>query len=338
MADIKPHVVVGLDFGTTFSEFAYAHITKPERVSTFFDYPGVKSPICKTLTASYYKNNGGTWQFRSWGYPARAEYAQDLEATRKHLMSGPSNDPLQPSVGSYFEKFMLYLASKDLGASTAQGLPPGLMVNILITDYLREMGALVLKTLQEKYGAQLIKQAIQWCVTVPSIWDNAAKAVMKTCMTSAGLVDGVDGSRHPLIMVLELEAASFLCHKIMSEDEQVLWVGEKLLVADIGGGTSDIIVQEVVSAGKLGFRVREVATSSGALCGWSYMNKEYMKFLHRKIGPCLQECIVQHPSIYAQLVQPWEHTKTSFGDRETAGESIDIYLPSKVATKWEDYN
>ena len=339
MAHSKPRVVVGLDFGTTFSGFAFAHITDPEKVYTFFEYPkagGGEKPYCKTLTASYYKNNGGTWQFRSWGYPARAEYGHDLLAKRKHRMSGPSNDPLQPSVGSYFVKFKLHLANKDLGASIAQEFPPGLTVNILITDYLREMGALILKTLQDHYGGQLTKQAIQWCVTVPSIWDNAAKAVMKTCMTSAGLVDGVDGSRHPLIMVLEPEAASFFCHKVMS-DEQVLRVGEKLLVADIGGGTSDIVVQEVVSAGRSGYRVREVTTSSGGLCGGSYVDKEFMEFLHRKI-PCLQECITQQPSIYGQLVQAWEHTKTSFGDRATVGESTDINLPSKVAMKWEDYN
>ena len=159
MADSKRHVVVGLDFGTTFSGFAFAHITDPEQVFTFLDYPtsgGGKLTDCKTLTASYYKNNGGTWQFRSWSYPARAEYAHDLQAMRKHRMSGPSNDLLQPSVGSYFVKFKLHLASKDLGASTAL-LPPGLTVNILITDYLREMGALVLKTLQDHYGGHLTK-------------------------------------------------------------------------------------------------------------------------------------------------------------------------------------
>jgi hypothetical protein len=43
----------------------------------------------------------------------------------------------------------------------------------------------------------LTEQAIQWCVTVPSIWDNAAKAVMKNCMVAAGLVN----SPHAFTMV-----------------------------------------------------------------------------------------------------------------------------------------
>jgi hypothetical protein len=332
----KPRVVVGLDFGTTFSGFAFAHVTDPEKVYTFFDYPkaGGEKPYCKTLTGSYYKNVGGVWQFKSWGYPARAECARDFQAVRKQRGSG---DPLQPSLGNLLVRFKLHLASKDLGASTAKDLPPGLTVATLITDYLRAMGALVLTTLQDHYGAQLTTQAIQWCVTVPSIWDNAAKAVMKTCMASAGLVDGRDGSRHPLIMVLEPEAASFFCHKVMS-DEQVLRVGERLLVADIGGGTADIVVQEVVSVGKSGYRVREVTTSSGGLCGGTSVDARFMEFLHNRIGPSLKDCIKEHLNVYSQLLQAWEQKKPNFGDRTSAGESTEITLPAKLVSKWDDYD
>ena len=331
---------MGLDFGTTFSGFAFAHTTATDKVYTYFDYPkagGAEKPYCKTLTGIYYKNMGpGKWEFKAWGYPARAEYARDIQALRKQRLSRPSTDPLQPTVGAYVTRFKLHLASKDMGASSAHGLPPGLTVQGLITDYLREMGNLIVKTLQDHYGPQLTKKAIQWCVTVPSIWDNAAKAVMKTCMTAAGLVNGVDGSPHPLIMVLEPEAASFFCHKSMSE--QVLKVGDKILVADIGGGTADIVVQEVVTVGESSYRVKEVTTSSGGLCGGTYVDQRYMEFLHRTIGPCLQECISQHLNIYAQLIQAWEHRKTSFGDRASVGESTDINLPNKVVAEWEKFD
>ncbi|KAG0604378.1 hypothetical protein M758_10G167700 [Ceratodon purpureus] len=342
MADSKPRVVVGLDFGTTFSGFAFAHVSDPDKVYTFYQYPkagtGSEKPYCKTLTGSYYKNLEGVWQFKSWGYPARVECTRDIQALRKQRASGPSNDPLQlPTVGKYFTRFKLHLASTEMGASTAQDLPPGLTVDVLITDYLGEMGALVLKTLQNSYGAQLSKQAIQWCVTVPSIWDNAAKATMKRCMTSAGLVGGVAGSRHPLTMVLEPEAASFCCHKLLME--QLIEVGDKLLVADIGGGTSDIVLQEVVSIGtNSSFRVREVTTSSGGLCGGTYVDARFMEFLLKKIGPCLQECINEHPHLYSHLFQEWEHKKANFGDNITFGGSTDINLPSKLASKWEAYD
>ncbi|KAG0557508.1 hypothetical protein M758_11G132600 [Ceratodon purpureus] len=344
----KPRVIVGLDFGTTFSGFAFAHISEPEKVYTHYDFPksGGEKPYCKTLTASYYKKQSGpegeTWEFRSWGYPARAEYSQDLQAAR-HLKrpkvpSPPSDDvtPEQPSVGTYLTRFKLHLACKDMGASSAHALPKGLTVERLITDYLREMGNLIMRTLQSNYGAQLGTEVIQWCVTVPSIWDNAAKAVMKKAMTAAGLVSGADGSPHPLIMVLEPEAASFHCHKVMSE--QTLEVGDRLLVADIGGGTSDIVVQEVVSTSVHGYQVKELTTSSGGLCGGTYVDARFMTFLHQKIGPCLHECVMKHPTVYAQLIKAWEHAKVSFGDRASIGESIDINLPNKLVAEWERYD
>ena len=278
--------------------------------------------------------------FKSWGYPARAEYARDLQTLRKQRQSGPSGDPLlQPQVGAYFARFKLHLATEDMGASCAWGLPEGMTVDVLITDYLRELGALVVGTLRNNYGAHVTKHAIQWCVTVPSIWSNAAKATMKRCMAAAGLVGGVDGSPHPLIMVLEPEAASFYCRKLMSS-EQDLGVGEKLLVADIGGGTSDIVVQEVVWVGESvsEYRVREVTASSGGLCGGTYVDAKFMEFLHRRVGPCLQECIDQQLNIYTQLLQAWEHTKAHFGDKASKGECTVRNLPSKVAVKWEEYD
>lgn len=329
---MEPKVVVGLDFGTTFSGFAFANVSEPDKIYTFFDYPkaGGEKPYCKTLTASYYKiQPGSSWCFKSWGYPARGEYERDMMAARRRA-NGPSASSLLPNVGIYITKLKLHLASSNAGK-----LPPWLTVEALITDYLREMGALILKTLRDHYGASLTMDMIQWCITVPSIWDNYAKEMMKTCMTGAGLVNGAHGSPYPLNTVLEPEAASFHCHNVTSQ--YTLEVGDKLVVADIGGGTSDIVVQEVVSLAP-SYRVREVTTSSGGLCGGTYVDVRFLEFLHKKIGPCLQECMNTHPNVSIMLVKTWEQVKTSFGEQTTVGESTEIPLPLKVVTEWRKYD
>ena len=334
----KPRVIIGLDFGTTFSGFAYAHTTDPEMVYSYFDYPKAsgEKPYCKTLTASYYKHTQGGWQLKSWGFPARVEYERDIQALRKQRDTKSGDDSSSPAtVGKYLSRFKLHLASKEMGVSSASPLPPGLTVEQVITDYLREMGALILKHMRDKYGGHFTKEVIQWCITVPSIWDNSAKATMKACMVSAGLVSGVDGSPHPLVVVLEPEAASFHCHNVICE--QILDVGDKLLVADVGGGTSDIVVQEVASVGR-GYSVKEVTTSSGGLCGGTYVDARFMDFLHQKIGPCLPEAVAKHPNIYAQLIRGWEYTKTNFGHLSTRGDSTHIDVPNRLATEWERYD
>ncbi|XP_024371022.1 uncharacterized protein [Physcomitrium patens] len=336
ISSLEPRVVVGLDFGTTYSGFAFAHVTDPEKIYAHFDYPKAtgEKHYCKTVTACYYKKRAdgvGGWKFKSWGYPARAEYEKDILTVRRHRSSDPNEDPSQPTIGQFFVRFKLHLASP----SSAPKLPDWLKVDVLITDYLREMGGLILRTLQDHYGAGLTKEAIQWCITVPSIWDLSAKAVMKNCMVNAGLVGGIDGSPHPLVMVLEPEAASFHCHKVMSQE--FLEVGDKLLVADIGGGTSDIVVQEVISVGS-NYRVKEVTTSSGGLCGGTYVDARFMEFMHRTIGPCFRECLDRHPNVQVALMKSWETAKSSFGDPATREETIDLNLPTRLVALWEAYD
>jgi len=125
--------------------------------------------------------------------------------------------------------------------------------------------------------------------------------------------------------------------------EQVLEVGDKLLVADIGGGTADIVVQEVVSvennkSRKGSYRVKEATISSGGLCGGTFVDLRFIEFLHAKIGPCLKECIIKEPKIYPILIKAWEDHKVCFGDPSHVGVSVDFNLPSKLVTEWERYD
>ena len=51
---------------------------------------------------------------------------------------------------------------------------------------------------------------------VPAIWEDAAKATMRRAMEDAGLLrcgtQRSTASQHPLLIVLEPEAASIYCH------------------------------------------------------------------------------------------------------------------------------
>jgi len=54
-------MVAGLDFGTTFSGFAFAHMSNPDHIYTFYDWhiqvKGGGRPCCKTIAALYYKSS-----------------------------------------------------------------------------------------------------------------------------------------------------------------------------------------------------------------------------------------------------------------------------------------
>lgn len=71
---------------------------------------------------------------------------------------------------------------------------------------------------------------IQWCLTVPAIWDEDAKQEMKRIAEIAGLI-GPGASQHPLLIVLEPEAAAVYCDKHMKAARGGLERGDVFLIA-----------------------------------------------------------------------------------------------------------
>jgi molecular chaperone DnaK (HSP70) len=316
--------VVGLDFGTTYSGFAYAKASDPEHIHVYYDWPSRNSekPYCKTLTGIYYtEGKQGKLQCATWGHHAR------------------SDSVLSTAKGVYLSKFKLLL-KKDLNDPfLASSVPPPLTVNTIITDYLRRIGELALTVIKNHEGdVSFNRDAVQWCVTVPSIWDESAKQQMKACMVNAGLVSG-DGGIESVKVVLEPEAASFHCHQILRQKHKdlSLHVKDKILVADVGGGTVDIVVQELIGSGN-DYKVQELTESSGGLCGGTFVDESFMRFLYRKIG-CLDEFLRSGvPSYRTRLLKDWEEIKCGFGHEMVSNKDTkEITLHNKLASKWEAY-
>lgn len=325
--------VVGLDFGTTYSGFAYAKATGPEKINTYYDWPNRSSekPYCKTLTGIYYTQAGpGKLQCASWGYLARS----DFMAARARGAT---------PAGFYLSKFKLLL-KKDLDDPIlASSIPPPLTVNTIITDYLRHVGELALKVIRNHEGdARFKRDAVQWCVTVPSIWDESSKQQMKACMVNAGLVSSATGGIESVKVVLEPEAASFHCHQILQQDmkeqrDVKLQAKDRILVADVGGGTVDIVVQEMIGNGD-DYRVQELTESSGGLCGGTFVDDSFMRFLSKKVG-CLDEFLRSGvPSYRSRLLKDWEEIKCGFGHEMRSTATVEITLHNRLAAKWEAYD
>jgi hypothetical protein len=251
---VEPRVLVGLHLGTPHSSFAYAHRSNPESIGTNYDSPGAGLNREATLTAIYYKPEVGTANgdlfFSSWGVMAHYEFERDLAAVRNLRLQTRTNLNVlssgeMPVVGSYVMPLRHHLSGSDAGPSSASDLPPGLTLNRVISDYLRAVGKFILRCIQTKFGRQLLMEDVQRCVTVPSIWSHNPRQQMKSCMVDAGLVVGgsnrINSSTHPVIMVLQTDAASYWsCEKLS------LQRGDKVLLANIAYDTTDVVVQEWV--------------------------------------------------------------------------------------------
>ncbi|KAG0604109.1 hypothetical protein M758_10G145700 [Ceratodon purpureus] len=323
--------VIGLDFGTTHSGFAYARASAPKDIHVYYNWPSRTGgkPYCKTLTALYYKpTESGGFECASWGHIARS----DFMAGRGGKVNGRQ--------GLYLSNFIELLLKEDLNdPALAASIPPSLTIQTIIVDYLQRIGELALSVIQSREGdANFSRDSVQWCVTVPSIWDESAKMQMKACMVNAGLVSA-EARNKDVKVVLEPEAASFHCHQILRQEHKdvSLNVEDKIFVADVGGGTLDIVVQELVGDGR-SYQVKELTESSGGLCGEAFIDESFMRFLSKKIG-CLNEFLRKdYPSYKDRLLKDWEDHKCDFGHELISNtDTQEFTLHPKLSRKWEEY-
>ncbi|CAM6128186.1 unnamed protein product [Calypogeia fissa] len=296
-------IVVGIDFGTTFSGFAYASKDEPKKIFTFYDWP------------------------------------RPIELGKYLKSSSPTKQSVPPAAsGCFFTQFKLYLAPKGdkscygpLGCKLEE-LPEGLSVEKMISDYLRCFSIFVMAEVKNRFGPAIQKKDIKWCLSVPTIWTKAAMATMQVCSQRAGLVHGPqcqdeDASLHKLEIVLEPEAASIYCQQKL--DTQ-LGKGSKFLVVDAGGGTVDLVVHQKLDDS--GLRVKEITRADGALCGGIYIDKAFKEYLASKIG-CFEDFSKRFPTVVVTLIEKeWQNFKHSFdGCNE---DFFDLELPAKLTDAW----
>jgi hypothetical protein len=65
-------------------------------------------------------------------------------------------------------------------AQASVKVPSGLTAREVVSDYLRALGDFIVQHLKKQYGRRRIcKRDIQWCVTEPATWDDAAKQQLR---------------------------------------------------------------------------------------------------------------------------------------------------------------
>lgn len=111
---------------------------------------------------------------------------------------------------------------------------------------------------------------------MPAVWSDKAKAKTRKCAELAGM-----GDSSSLHMMSEPEAAAMYALDIM--DPHNLEVGDTFVLCDAGGGTVDLISYRIVTL-KPTLHVEEAAPGSGDLCGASYLNRIFQKFITNELG------------------------------------------------------
>eukprot|EP00899_Mesostigma_viride_P011497 jgi/Mesvir1/20348/Mv19935-RA.1 len=334
--------VVACDFGSTFSGFAYCRRDHPADIYVRYDWEDqveyCAGTYCKTITALYYTGGGALAPAPAWGWPA----------VRKHFdtQQGRAGGP------NLITRFKLLLADEaqrmamfsqagstpDDGTSVtaanidwAVRLPVGKTVEDCVADYLRGLSGLAMSDIRSKFGHHVADDDIQWCLTVPAIWDEAAKAAMLRAAAKAGMVKmnttGA-GSKHAPLLILEPEAASLYAFNMLRNGD--LDHAKVAMVVDAGGGNVDVVVHKLESA--LGDpQMCEVCRGSGDLCGGVFVDKAFEEYLARRM-PCYAAFKQQHPQQAARLMTDFDRNKRTFSGQ--TGDAWTLDLPASLSRMW----
>ncbi|PKC68590.1 actin-like ATPase domain-containing protein [Rhizophagus irregularis] len=250
--------VVAIDFGTTFSGFAYTYRSSPE-IITNDSWPQQIGPL-KTNTVLQYDSN--YQNVIKWGNPALAQ-----RQSRRSKDSSSSKT---------VELIKLHLG--NIPQNEKPPLPRQLSYEKAISDYLRELGKLIKETISTRWHGIKFFEHVLLVISIPAEFDDRAKDTMRKCLHNAGLTNSKESNK--IEFTTEPEAAAIYCMRNLEGQDETIPINASFMVVDCGGGTVDLTTRKLLRDNKLS----EITERTGDFCGGSYVDREFIKFLSRRLG------------------------------------------------------
>lgn len=299
-------IFAAIDFGTSYTGYAYAFSDSMGDIFT-----GTHGTILSAnrVPTSLLLGPGDKGFF--FGTYAERKYSERI------LMGDHTNY-------RFFREFKMALYSKNDILNKELTIPDSegkhkkaIDVFSIVIKYLKEL--IIKSTEISKVGDKSkFESEIQWILTIPAIWSDSAKQLMR----EAAILAGIPEKR--LRFVLEPEAAALFCrHQLLEVTQHIslrkLSPGTKYILADLGGGTADICAHEILENDK----IRELYRVQGGPFGGSSVNHEFVQFLIRLVGDDAWKTFrTQNYFDYLQLLKEFENRKRTFDPTE----NIDMFI------------
>ncbi|KAI8935133.1 hypothetical protein NX059_007727 [Plenodomus lindquistii] len=266
---LSNRLVIGLDYGTTFTGVAFCETSDTgvvgKDIIVVQDWP---SRYTKIGTKEKVPSEIALNDRSQWG----ALIAPNVQ---RHMWTKLLLD--NGKVGEV-DKILQELSLNDSAVSSSRPVD-------IIADYLAHVKAHLLKNLEIHYGKELWKTLpVTLIITVPAVWSDAAKDATLQAIDKAGFNNWEMPQLKRTILTTEPEAAAIYTIQSLRggvQDEQFA-VGDGFIVCDMGGGTVDLISYRV--AGIEPTALEETTVGTGSQCGGSFVERGFLKWLERRLG------------------------------------------------------
>ncbi|KAI5807830.1 hypothetical protein DFH27DRAFT_284629 [Peziza echinospora] len=295
-------LIIGVDFGTTFSGVAWSYTGDPEKLRIIKNWPGSPHNLEKVSSILSYSTPTRTSPYQ-WGFEVKKNNPKTRALSWFKLLldqtDSAESQTLLSRVGTAQRRTSggAGMAGLETGFQqlqlTVSGMPKEKKPVDLVTDYLKGLHTHAKNTIDKAYPKSFTDQLgseipIKYCLTVPAVWSDRAKNLTVQAARAAGMNEKNSDIR----VISEPEAAAVHCLKNYQDTENCLKVGDIYVIADCGGGTVDLISYQVTAI-KPRLKVKECATGTGGLCGSTYLDSRFEALLKARLGDALYNNMTQ---------------------------------------------
>ncbi|KAF9929846.1 hypothetical protein FBU30_001159 [Linnemannia zychae] len=297
-------IVVGIDFGNTFTGVSYAHQGDGEMIDVV-KWPRHLNAYAKVPTVSLYKTNENKGLV-DWGSSALANYKRSK--TDRILI----------------RDYKLLLFDQN-----ARGrLENGLHLTDVLTQYLQSIHRHLMEEVNKSQVLAAESVPIHYCITVPQAWTLPTRELILRCYVEAGII--LQTPAPNMTVITEAEAAATYCRENCEEFES-LKDGEIFMICDAGGQTTNVTVFRVDDA--LGVRqfVR-MSSSHAENCGSVMLDHRFRELILSKLEGLDIDAKPQRQKAFETLLEGFGEIKSQF-DVTSSDEVKHISVPMGLDVK-----
>ncbi|WZH40085.1 mitochondrial-type heat shock 70 [Fusarium acuminatum] len=248
---VDDFIIIGIDFGTTYSGIAWAYSREPEEIELVTSWDSELnhcSDVEKAPTQLFYDNDKDT----TWGYSVPAD--KDALKWFKLLLLDTADIPANMLSSSQLRK--------------ARNLLSGIKKDPVevIACFLRKIWNHAIDSICRSVGVDLVqKSRFHVVITLPAIWPPYAQQRMKQAARVSGILDDRSCGETTLRFISEPEAAALATIKDLSKRSTI-----KDLISYVVESTAPFIVKECVQ---------------GGLCGGVFLDERFLELIKSKVAP-----------------------------------------------------
>ncbi|KAJ5787881.1 hypothetical protein N7457_002871 [Penicillium paradoxum] len=244
----RPKLIMGIDFGTTFSGVAWGLEDCPDDIELIQTWPGGGNLTSqKVPTLCTYKDRRMKWGYQADLSSHPIKQSQAIQGF-KLLLDESQKFRYKPAIESQ-------AIIQDMNKTP---------INVA-GDYLEKLVTHARDILARRFGTALQTMDMEYILTVPAVWSDKGKDSTLQAAYWAGIPNS------SIRLLSEPEAAAVCA--IRTIQPNAIAEGDCLIVCDAGGGTVDIITYRVKQKDPL--RFEEATKGTGAVCGSVMLDERF---------------------------------------------------------------